>query len=143
MAKIAGDHVNVIIDNATGTTKVVTTGGQTLEITQTTDTHDVSGFGEGVHNFVPGQDVQGITLSGPADFAADAVCDVLKDLSGVAGTVTVEIGQNAAPTTGDPTFSGEFLCSQFNVSLSTGAAVTYNAAWVKSNATAAVWGTKT
>jgi len=53
----------------------------------------------------------------------------------------VAIGNNTAPTTGDPKFEGEYLISGYRPVMATGSAVTFEAVLVPANGTAPVWGT--
>ena len=143
MAKLAGDHVSVSVDNSSGTAKDITLDVNAVDTGIVTDAHDVAAFGEAFHNFVPGQADAPITLTGLFNSATDRSHDVLKDLqsSGVVVTITIGIGQNTAPTTGDPEFEGEYYCVGYTPSASNAAAITFTANFVVANATGAVWGT--
>lgn len=56
-------------------------------------------------------------------------------------TLEVQIGQNAAPVTGDPKYTGEFYIESYRPALSTGSAVMFTATLKPATGTAPVWGT--
>ena len=143
MAKVAGDHCTVSVDNSSGTATDISDDVTSVEIPDTFDMHDVAGM-EAVHHFVPGQEVQEITLNGNFNAASNQSHAVLSGIVGKTdgSTVTIAIGANAAPTTGDPEFSGEFVCDNYQVTIPNSGPATWTAHFSKYGSTAAAWGTK-
>jgi hypothetical protein len=56
-------------------------------------------------------------------------------------TLSVAVGDNTAPTTGDPEYTGEFIVTSYRPTLATGSAVTFEAQLVPATGTAPSWGT--
>jgi hypothetical protein len=56
-------------------------------------------------------------------------------------TLTVQVGNNAAPTGGDPEFSGDFIVASYTPAISNGGAVTFTATLKPATGTAPSWGT--
>jgi hypothetical protein len=79
------------------------------------------------------------------NFNAVATTGLFTVLSGIvcagAKTLTVDVGQGAAPTTGDPRFSGEFWCQKMNVSATPQGKVTLTASFRPSGSAAPAWST--
>jgi len=77
------------------------------------------------------------------DTATTGAYTVIGGQEGGVGTLLVEFGTGAAPGTGDPTFSGEFVLLATNV-VAVGGAMAMDARWRPASGFAApVWGTKT
>lgn len=99
MAKLAGDHVQVL------------TGGYDLTgdsnrviIDDMRDVYDVTAFMDGVHTFIGGQRLIGLEHVGYLNADTARSHPVLKSGS-LDGILSVLLGQNADPTTGDPMYS--------------------------------------
>lgn len=96
---LAGDHVQVLVDGYELTGDV-----NNVSINDARDTHDVTTFGDAVHRFIPGQRVTSLVHAGYLNPQVARSHPVLKAAS-LQGVVSVLLGQNTAPQTGDPTFS--------------------------------------
>lgn len=110
MAKLTGPFISISIDKA-GTLKDVSSDIESVDIPDEWLDADMTGFGEGVENFLPVLPTMVITFVGKMNPATDRLYDVAKANRGLytSQTVTIKIGQNATPTTGDPQISGEFM----------------------------------
>jgi hypothetical protein len=141
---LAGDHVIVKLDDAAGTPRQFANGDITsVDLGMTFDQHDVTGFGNEVHNVVNGQLQAPVTLKGHMTTTAlVGTHTVLRDAyaQGKQVTLEVQVGNNAAPTTGDPKYTGEFFIESYKPMLDTGKAVTFEATLKPAIGTAPAWG---
>ena len=128
---LAGDHVKVYMDDSGGTAREFDAGDITsVDLGQTYDQHDVTGFGDSVHNVVQGQLRSPVTLRGFLTTTTDVgTHTVIRDVfqQGKQVTLTVQVGQNTTPTTGDPEFEGEFYVTGYRPVIQTGGAVAFEA----------------
>ncbi len=142
---IAGDHVVVQIDDSGGTPRTFADGDIiSVDLGLTFDQHDVTGFGDAVHNVVNGQLQAPVTLKGHLTTTADTGTHVVIQgafAAGAAVSLAVQVGQNAAPTTGDPEYTGEFYVESYKPTIETGGAVTFEATLQPASGTAPTWGT--
>jgi hypothetical protein len=145
MTALAGDHVVVIMDDSGGTPRTFANGDIIgMDVGQTFDQHDVTGFGDAVHNVVNGQLQAPVTIQGYLTTTADTgTHTVIKGAFAVGSTVTltVQVGQNATPTTGDPEYEGEFIVESYKPVVETGRAVMFVATLKPASGTAPAWGT--
>jgi hypothetical protein len=75
------------------------------------------------------------------DTATTGAFTVLKGITGLVGTVTLQWGSNgAAPSTGDPEWEGEYTCLAADLGMNGGKAV-INAKFKPGSAVAPAWGT--
>jgi hypothetical protein len=141
---ISGDNVIVKMDDSSGTLRTFDDGDIiSVDLGLKFDQFDVTGFGDDVHNMINGQLRAPVTLKGYlTTTATTGTHTVLKDVfaQGKQATLTVQVGQNAAPTTGDPEYSGEFIVSSYVPVLANGGAVTFTAQMVPATGTAPAWG---
>jgi hypothetical protein len=133
------------MDDSGGTPRTFANGDiNSVDVGQTFDQHDVTGFGDAVHNVVNGQLQAPVTLKGHLTTTADTGTHTVIQGAFAAGstvTLTVQVGQNAAPTTGDPEYEGEFIVESYKPVVETGGAITFEAALKPANGTAPAWGT--
>jgi len=145
MAKLAGDHIVVKMDDSGGTLRTFADGDVTsVELGLTNDQHDVTGFGDDVHNFVNGQLQAPVTVNGFLTTTASVGTHTVIQGAFAAGaqvTLEIEVGQNAVPTGGDPKYSGEFVIQSYTPKIETGGAVTFAAVLSPATGTAPSWGT--
>lgn len=99
MTKLAGDHVQVLVGGYE-----LTGDSNRVAINDAYDTYDVTTFGDEVHRFILGQRLISVEHAGYLNSAAASSHPVLKAVS-VEGTISVLLGQNAAPVVGDPMYS--------------------------------------
>jgi hypothetical protein len=141
---LAGDHVVVKMDDAAGTLRQFAAGDIiSVDLATSTDQHDVTGFGDAVHNFINGQLNAPVTIRGYlTTTAATGTHTVFRDVfqQGKQVTLEVQIGNNAAPATNDPKYSGEFYVESYQPALETGKAVMFMARLRPAIGTAPVWG---
>jgi hypothetical protein len=141
---IAGDHIVVKMDDSGGTLRTFAAGDiNSVELGLTFDQHDVTGFGDGAHKFINGQLQAPVTLKGFVTTTAlvgthTVIAGALAAGSQV--TLEVQVGQNAAPTTGDPKYTGEFLVQSYTPSIETGGAIGFTAMLQPVLSTAPAWG---
>jgi len=135
---IAGDHVVVKINATTLATGDITS----VDLGQTFTQHDVTGFGDAVQKFINGQLQSPVILKGFLTTGASGTHTLINGAFAVGNAVTlvVDVGQNAAPTTGDPRFSGSFYIESYKPSLDKGTAVTFEASLKPATGAAPVWG---
>ena len=142
---LAGDHITVIMDDSGGTPRTFADGDiSSVDAGMTYDQHDVTGFGDDVHNFINGQLQSPVTIKGFVTTTSNiGTHPVINGAfqNGSQVTLTVQVGQNAAPTTGDPEFEGEYIVESYKPAIETGGAVTFTATLKPANGTAPAWGT--
>ena len=142
---ISGDHVIVKMDDSGGTPRQFADGDITsVDLPLTNDQFDVAGFGDPVHKFINGQLQAPVTLRGFLTTTANTGTHPVIQGALAAGaqvTLTVQVGQNAAPTSGDPEYEGEFYVESYRPTLQTGGAVMFQATLKPAIGTAPAWGT--
>ena len=99
MAKLAGDHVQVLVDGYE-----LTGDSNRISIDEGRDLFDITAFGDEVHKFSPGQRMMALQHAGFMNSAAGRSHPVLQGAA-VDGLFSLYLGQNAAPAAGDPVFS--------------------------------------
>jgi hypothetical protein len=80
MAKTSAKNCVITCDNAAGSAQTISPDVVSYEIQYAVDPVEITGFGEGSHNFTPGQRVIGVTL------------DVLWNSAATTGAMTVLYG---------------------------------------------------
>ena len=96
---LAGDHVQVYVSGFD-----LTGDMNRIGITDRYRTHDVTAFGDAVHNFIAGQRDLKLEHAGYLNAQAASSHPVLRS-GEVQGVVSVMMGQNTAPAIGDPSYS--------------------------------------
>lgn len=94
------------------------------------DQHDVTGFGNAVHEAVNGLMRAPVVMRGYLTTTADVgTHPVIQGLyaAGDTALLEVQVGQNAPPQAGDPLFSGEFLVASYKPVITMGGAVMFEA----------------
>lgn len=124
--KTTSRYITVTLDDSAGTPRNITNsitsiGGIGLNYDQV----DVTTLADSVMQYLAGRGDAAISLGGAFNNTAVAAVPnesgahpVLSSLNGAntAATLTIAIGIRAAPTTGDPKFSGEFICTSYVLS---------------------------
>jgi len=107
------------------------------------DEADMTGVSDGVKNYLTGHPTSDITgRFHMNDTATTGASTVLNGQDGDTGTITMEWGQaGAAPTTGDPTWSGEYVQLSNTIVLD-GNRFVHEVTWKPYGTTAPQWGTK-
>jgi len=145
MAKLAGDHIQVILDDSGGTPRTFADGDIiSVDVPLTYDQYDVSGFGDDVHNMINGLLQAPVTVRGYLTTTANiGTHPVIQGAFAAEAqvTLTVQVGQNADPTTGDPEFEGEYIVESYKPTIEHSGAITFEAALKPANGTAPAWGT--
>jgi hypothetical protein len=144
MAKLAGRFLKVLIDDSGGTPRDVSADIDSVEIPDEYGELDMTGFGEGSENSAPGMPSFPVEIAGM--FNPAATTGLFTVLSGIVGgytgrTVTVQVGNNAAPTTGDREFEGEFWLSKLGISATPKGKTVIKASFRVMGSTAPAWGT--
>ena len=108
----------------------------------TFDEADMTGVSQTVYNFLADRATSEVSANFHMnDTATTGAHTVLKATGGIAGTLTLQWGQNgAAPTTGDPEWEGEYVLLSNNVSLD-GNKPVIQCTWKPTGATPPAWGT--
>ncbi len=104
----------------------------------------MSGFGDAAHHVINGQLRAPVTLRGYVTTTATTGTHTVINGAFAAGsqvTLKVDVGNNAAPTTGDPEYSGEFYVASYVPAIENGKAVTFTAMLNPAQGTAPSWGT--
>lgn len=145
LTRFAGDHTNIYCDDSGGSARLLESPRE-VDVEQDAPELDVTSFNDGVQPVVPGVPIASIAWRGHVDDAASTGDHTV--LAGVAPgkkivTLTVQLGQNAAPTTGDPEFEGEFYVLRYNIHADVGSPQTYEAYAKPADETALSWGTVT
>ena len=91
MTKLAGDHVQVLVDGYE-----LTGDHNRVSIPDTRDLYDVTAFGDAVHRFIPGRRTVTLEHAGYMN-ADDSPLAPGAEGRAVAGMVSVLLGQNTAP----------------------------------------------
>lgn len=99
MAKLAGDHLQVLVDGYE-----LTGDSNRININEGRDLFDITAFGDAVHKFSPGQRTMALQHTGFMNSAEGGSHPALQGAA-VDGLFSLYLGQNAAPTAGDPVFS--------------------------------------
>lgn len=145
MTALAGDHIVVKMDDSGSTERTFANGDITsVDLGMTNKQHEVTGFGDAAVNFINGQLEAPVTIKGFLTTTADiGTHPVLNGLfqAGATTTLTVQVGQNAAPTTNDPEYSGDFIVESYKPTIETGGAITFEAVLKPASGTAPAWGT--
>lgn len=144
MAKLAGRFLSVQIDDSGGTQRDVSADVESVEIPLEYGEVEVTGFGEGGENSIPGMPKDSVRIRGKFNPAATTgLYTVAKGILGsyTSKTVDIRVGQNAAPTTGDPKFSGEFWLKSMNISMTPQGAVMLDLEFLQFGSALATWGT--
>jgi hypothetical protein len=142
---IAGDHILVKLDDSSGTPRQFANGDIiAIEVPLQADQYDVTGFGDVTHDVINGQMNLVVTMRGYLTLTATTgTHTVLRDVyqQGKQVTLEVQVGNNAAPITGDPKLSGEFYVESYVPMLETGKAITFTARLKPALNVAPVWST--
>lgn len=145
MTALAGDHIKVIMDDSGGTARTFDDGDiNMVDLGQTYAQHEVTGFGDDAQNFINGQLQSPVTVKGHLTTTALVGTHTVIQPVFAAGsqvTLTVQVGQNAAPTTGDPEFEGEFIVESYKPTIENGGAIMFEAVLKPAIGTAPAWGT--
>lgn len=117
MARI-GKWVKIYMDDSGGTAREITTNVTEIDgLPLTYDEIEASGYGQD-HNYLAGQADAQITLTMKfTDTATTGTHTVFSGIAGSnsAGTLTVQLGDNATATSGDPEFEGEFIVTGYTI----------------------------
>jgi hypothetical protein len=142
---LSGDHIVVKMDDSGGTLRTFANGDiRSVDLGLTYDQHDVTGFGDAAHKFINGQMNAPVTIQGYMTTTATVGTHIVINGAFAAGTqvsLEVQVGNNAAPTSGDPKYTGEFFVESYKPMMSTGGAIMFTATLKPATGTAPVWGT--
>ena len=99
MPKLAGDHVQVLVDGYE-----LSGDSNRISINEARDLFDITAFGDEAHKFSPGQRMMALQPAGFMNSTEGGSHPVLQGAD-VDGLFSLYLGQNAAPAVGDPVFS--------------------------------------
>ena len=141
---LSGDHVIVKMDDSSGALRTFADGDiRSIDLGLTYDQFDVTGFGDEAHQFINGQLRAPVTIQGYLTTDNTTGTHTVIQGAFAAGSkvsLEVQVGNNAAPTTNDPKYSGEFLIASYRPQIMTGGAVMFTAALQPATGTAPNWG---
>ena len=113
MAKFSAKDAVITIDNAAGAAQTVSTDIISFDIEEDAGAIEVTGFGDGTKNFIPGLPVKGITFEFLYDTATTSgATTILKGILNSSTSKTVSI----KPESAAQTFSGEFMLDALSTS---------------------------
>ena len=121
MAFVHGKTAVFKIDNSGGSLQDISAYCDNVDFPLTADTAEVTTFGDSSKEYIAGLKDATISISGSWDATADAI---LAAIVGVAGTF--EYGP-AGSTNGLVKFTGEAICTSYNVSAPVGDKVSFSA----------------
>ena len=121
MAFVHGKTAFFQIDNSGGSLQDISGYCDNVDFPLTADTAEVTTFGDSSKEYIAGLKDATISISGSWDATADAI---LAAIVGVAGTF--EYGP-AGNTGGNVKFTGEAICTSYNVSAPVGDKVSFSA----------------
>lgn len=121
MAFVHGKTAFFQIDNSGGSLQDISAYCDNVDFPLTADTAEVTTFGDSSKEYIAGLKDATISISGSWDATADAI---LAGIVGVAGTF--EYGP-AGNTGGNVKFTGEAICTSYNVSAPVGDKVSFSA----------------
>lgn len=111
--KVSAKNAVITVDDSTGTPQIISGDVMSYEIEYDVNKQDVTGFGEGAQNFIPGLPVIGLSLD--VFWNTTATTGARTVLAGILGSATSKT-VSVVPEPGGPTFSGEFMLDALNVS---------------------------
>lgn len=120
---LAGDFIQVLVAGYD-----LTGDSNRVVISDRYDMHDVTAFGDQVHNFIPGQRQVAVDHAGYLNTAAAGSHPVLKGAN-VQGVFSVFIGNNAAPVAGNPVFSVDIRQGRYGTAPETARHIPFVAAF--------------
>lgn len=104
--KISAKNAVIVVDDSAGTPRTISGDCDSFELEQDAGKIEMTGFGEGSTNYVPGMPVYGITLNVKWNTTANTgAWTVLKSIFMSSTSKTVSI----TPEVGGQTLSGEFM----------------------------------
>ena len=145
MSKRIGKWVVIILDDSGATARTITNDVTAINgLPLNYGKVEVGGFGQDM-SYLLGRGDSEITLTVHASpTATTGAHTVIKGIVGgnTGRTLTIQIGANAAPTTGDPEFEGEVVCVSYNVTPDLNGAVMGEAVFAPASGNALpAWGT--
>lgn len=145
MAALAGDHVVVKMTDTGSVQRTFDNGDiSSIDLGQTFKQHEVTGFGDAAQKFINGQLQAPVTIKGYLTTTSNVgTHTVIQPLfaQGKQTTLTVQVGQNAAPTTNDPEYEGIFIVESYKPKLENGSAISFEAVLKPATGAAPAWGT--
>jgi hypothetical protein len=104
--KISAKGAVIVVDDSGGTARTISSDCNSFELEQDAGALEVTGFGDGSKNYIPGMPVYGITLNVMYNSTATTgAMTVLRGIFGSSTSKTVSI----TPEVGGQTLSGEFM----------------------------------
>jgi len=123
MAFVHGKSADFRVDNSAGSLTDISAYCDSVDFPQTADTAEVTAFGSSSKAYVAGLKDSTISISGSWDATLDAV------LAGIVGLATTSSFQHgpAGTTAGNIKYTGECICTSYQVSAPVGDKVTFSA----------------
>ena len=104
--KISAKGAVIILDDSAGTPRTISSDCSSFELGQDAGKLEVTGFGDGSKNFIPGLPVHTVTLNVYYNSTATTgAMTVIRSIIGSTTSKTISI----TPEIGGQTFSGEFM----------------------------------
>jgi len=121
MSKLAGDHVQVLVDGYE-----LTGDSNNISISDQRKMLDVTAFADAVHKFIPGKRQASLDHSGYMNAASAGSHPVLKGVD-VDGVVSVLVGDNTTPAEGDIAYSLSVRQGKYSPQPAVGAFIPFSA----------------
>ncbi|MBU2249811.1 MAG: hypothetical protein KKD77_23895 [Gammaproteobacteria bacterium] len=113
MAKVSAKGAVITLEDSTSTARTISSDVDSYEIPYQYPPQEVTGFGDGSNNFIPGLLGTGVTLNIHWNAAADTgAYTVIKSILGDTNSHVLSI----TPETGGPAWSGEVMCDGISIS---------------------------
>lgn len=113
MAKVSAKGAVITLDDSTSTARTISSDVDSYEFTWNYPPQEVTGFGDGSNNFIPGLLASGVTLNVFWNTAADTgAYTVIKSILGDTASHALVI----TPESGGPVWTGEVMCNGITVS---------------------------
>ncbi len=144
MSKRIGKFVTISVDDSGATAREITSDVTSIGgVPLTYDEVEVGGYGQDKFYLAARADTT-LTIEGLMNPTATTGSHTV--LSGIVGsntpgTVTIAYGSNAAPTTGDPEWEGEYICTEYTTTPDLNGAITFSATLRPGTSTSPAWGT--
>jgi hypothetical protein len=143
MAKLSGQYITIALDDSGDAPRQVESDIESIDIPDEYGELDATGFSDGAVNSIAGMPALPVEMTGT--FNPAATTGIYTVAQGIVGkgakTLTVAIGQAAAPVMGDPQFAGEFWLQKMNISATPQGKITITLSLRPSGSAAPAWST--
>lgn len=116
MSKASAKGAIIYVDDSAGTARDISTNCVSYEIVEDQGALDVTGFGDGSKNFIPGLPTVGITLDVLYNTGTSDSCTaILRGILGSSTSKTVSIQPETSDVGSSDVYTGEYMLDSFPV----------------------------